>query len=104
NKFISTIKSNSSTGKYLVSLPSGKNYGIIVKAKDYLFHSENVDIPYSAGYQEIVKDIQLKKMEVGKSIVLNNIFYDFDKSTLRSESMSELEHLIQLMNENPTIK
>jgi outer membrane protein OmpA-like peptidoglycan-associated protein len=103
NKVITTISSNSSSGKYLVSLPSGKNYGIVVKAKDYLFHSENVDIPFSAGYQEIIRDIQLKKLEVGKSIVLNNIFYDFDKATLRPESMSELERLVQLMNENPTI-
>jgi outer membrane protein OmpA-like peptidoglycan-associated protein/dipeptidyl aminopeptidase/acylaminoacyl peptidase len=103
NQTITTIKSNSSSGKYLASLPSGKNYGIIVKVKGYLFHSENVDIPFSAGYQEIIKDIQLKKLEVGKSIVLNNIFYDFDKATLRSESMSELERLVLLLNENPTL-
>ncbi|HKC69453.1 MAG TPA: OmpA family protein [Bacteroidia bacterium] len=103
NQTITTIKSNGTSGKYLVSLPSGKNYGIIVKVKGYLFHSENVDIPYSAGYQEIIKDIQLKKLEVGKSIVLNNIFYDFDKATLRPESMSELERLVQLLNENPTL-
>ncbi|MCD6066159.1 MAG: hypothetical protein K0S33_985 [Bacteroidetes bacterium] len=103
NNVITTISSNSSTGKYLVSLPSGKNYGIMVKAKDYLFHSVNVDIAYSAGYQEVIKDIQLKKLEVGKSIVLNNIFYDFDKATLRTESMAELDHLVQLMNENPSI-
>jgi outer membrane protein OmpA-like peptidoglycan-associated protein len=104
NEVITTIRSNSVSGKYLVSLPSGKNYGIVVKAKGYLFHSENVDIPFSAGYQEIIKDIALKKLEIGKSIVLNNIFYDFDKATLRSESMSELDRLVKLMNENPNLK
>lgn len=103
NEVITTISSNASSGKYLVSLPSGKNYGIVVRAKGYLFHSENVDIPYSAGYQEVIRDVQLKKLEVGKSIVLNNIFYDFDKSSLRSESRSELERLVALMNENPTL-
>lgn len=104
NELITTIKSNSVSGKYLVSLPSGKNYAIIVKAKDYLFHSENVSIPPALGYQEIIKDIALKKLEIGKSIVLNNIFYDFDKSTLRAESMAELDRLVQLMNENPSLK
>jgi outer membrane protein OmpA-like peptidoglycan-associated protein len=104
NKVIYTIKSNKATGKYLVSLPSGKNYGIAVRPVGYLFHSENVNIPYSAGYQEITKDIQLKKIEIGKSIVLNNIFYDFDKSTLRPESQNELDRLIALLKENPTIK
>lgn len=103
NEVISKITSNSSSGKYMVSLPSGKNYGVVVKAKNYLFHSENVNIPYSAGYQEVIKDVPLKKLEVGKSIVLNNIFYDFDKATLRDESMSELERLVMLLNENPSL-
>ncbi|MFH0866372.1 MAG: OmpA family protein [Bacteroidota bacterium] len=104
NEEVTTIYSNSETGKYLVSLPSGKNYGISVNSTGYLFHSENVNIPLSTGYQEIIKDIQLKKIEIGKKIVLNNIFYDFDKSTLRPESVSELDRLVLLMTENPTIK
>lgn len=104
NTEVTTINSNSVTGKYLVSLPSGKNYGISVNADGYLFHSENINIPLSTGYQEIIKDIQLKKIEVGKKIVLNNIFYDFDKSTLRNESVSELDRLVLLMTENPLIK
>ena len=36
--------------------------------------------------------------------MLNNIFYDFDKTTLRQESISELGRLVSLMNENPTLK
>lgn len=104
NLLVTRITSNKTTGHYLVSLPSGKNYGIAVKAKGYLFHSENVNIPASKGYQEIVKDVQLKKLEVGKTIVLNNIFYDFDKATLRNESKSELERLVELMNDNKMIK
>ncbi|MFH0893615.1 MAG: OmpA family protein [Bacteroidota bacterium] len=105
NKVVTKIKSNSATGKYLVSLPSNKNYGITVNADKYLFHSVNVDIPpATTSYQEIIKDIQLKKYEIGKRIVLNNIFYDFDKATLRTESLSELERMVKLMNENPSMK
>lgn len=101
---LATFTSNSATGKYLVSLPSGKNYGITVNADAYLFHSENFDIPNAAAYQEIEKDIYLKKVEVGKEIVLRNIFFDFNKATLRPESRSELERLTTLMRENPTLK
>ena len=50
---IAGFESNSSTGKYLVSLPSGKNYGIAVKAENYLFHSENFDIPISTGFRKL---------------------------------------------------
>jgi len=101
---LATFTSNSATGKYLVSLPSGKNYGIAVKAEGYLFYSENFNIPANAPYQEIEKDIYLKKIDIGASIVLRNIFFDFNKATLRPESKTELDGLIQLMKDNPTLK
>lgn len=101
---IATFKSNSTTGKFLVSLPAGKNYGIAVKKEDYLFHSENFDIPNTAAFQEVEKNIELKKLSVGTKIVLRNIFFDLDKATLRPESTTELNRLIGLMNEVPTLK
>jgi len=104
HEVLSTLTSNSSTGKYLVTLPAGKNYGIYVNAKEYLFHSENFDVNDTSDYTEVIKDIKLKKLEVGSEIVLNNIFYDFDKSTLRPESKTELDKLTELMNNNPTLK
>jgi len=104
NEVVSVATSNSSTGKYLISLPSGKNYGIAVKAKDYLFHSENFDIPAATNYQEINKDILLNKLVVGTKIILKNIFFDYAKSTLRPSSFPELERVLKLMNDFPTIR
>jgi outer membrane protein OmpA-like peptidoglycan-associated protein len=104
NVVVSTLKSNSATGRYLISLPSGRNYGITVEREGYLFKSVNVNIPKSEGYQEIVKDVALDKIEIGVGIVLNNIFYDVDKATLRPESVAELERLNKLMIDNPTLK
>ena len=104
NQVIASFKSNSATGKFLVSLPAGKNYGIAVKKEGYLFHSENFDIPATSGYQEYVKDIGLKNIAVGTKIVLRNIFFDFDKATLRPESTSELERLVKLLGDVPTLK
>lgn len=104
NTVIATFKSNSKTGKYLVSLPAGKNYGIAVKKETYLFHSENFDIPKTAAFQEVEKNIELKQLQVGNKIVLRNIFFDTDKATLRPESTYELERLIKLMTDVPTLK
>lgn len=104
NELVATFSSDGKTGAYLVSVPSGKNYGIAVKCDGYLFHSENIAIPKSSGYREYQKDIDLKKIDVGEVIVLRNIFYDFDKATLRSESTNELERLIKLLTDNPTIR
>lgn len=103
-QIIATFKSNSSTGKYLVSLPAGKNYGIAVKKEEYLFHSENFDIPKTAAFQEVEKNIALKKLAVGSKIVLRNIFFDLNKATLRPESTTELNRLIKLMADVPSLK
>ncbi len=104
NEVISIQKSNKSSGKYLVSLPSGKNYGIAVKSEGYLFHSENFDIPTATNYQEIYKDIMLSKMAVGTKIVLKNIFFDYAKATLRSTSFPELDRLYELLTQFPNMR
>jgi outer membrane protein OmpA-like peptidoglycan-associated protein/tetratricopeptide (TPR) repeat protein len=104
NEVVATFTSNSATGKYLVSLPAGRNYGIAVKKDGYLFHSENFDIPNTAAFQEITKDVALKNVAVGSKIILKNIFFDFDKATLRPESTNELERLTKLLNDVPTLK
>ncbi|MBI3510008.1 MAG: OmpA family protein [Bacteroidetes bacterium] len=103
-QIVATFPANSASGKYLVSLPSGKNYGIAVKMDGYLFHSENFDIPATAMYQEVTKDVQLEPISVGSTIVLRNVFFDFDKSTLKPESDIELDRLVKIMQDNPTIK
>ncbi|OFY70714.1 MAG: hypothetical protein A3G23_08350 [Bacteroidetes bacterium RIFCSPLOWO2_12_FULL_37_12] len=101
NELLSEIEANEATGKYMVMLPSGKNYGIAIQKEKYLFHSENFDIPENSDYQEITKDVQLKKMDVGKKIVLKNIFFDTGKWTLRQpESTNELDRLVELLDEN----
>lgn len=104
NEVVASFTSNSASGKYLVSLPAGKNYGIAVKKEGYLFHSENFDIPATAAFQEVTKDIALKNVSVGTKIILKNIFFDFDKATLRPESTNELERLTKLLNDVSTLK
>ncbi|WBA40424.1 OmpA family protein [Hymenobacter canadensis] len=104
NENIASFKANAQSGRYLVSLPSGVNYGIVVRQDGYLFHSENFDLPAGTAYSEVVKDIQLKKLDVGVKVVLNNIFFDFDKATLRKESTGELERLQKLLTETPALR
>ena len=104
NEVIADGYSNSKTGKYLYTLPSGKNYAVVVKKNDYLFHSENFDLAEGQGYQEIKKDIQLKKIAVGNKIVLNNIFFEYNKGTLSEASFHELDNLVTLLKDSGTLR
>lgn len=100
NEVVSTFYSDDKTGKYLIALPAGRDYGVAITVDNYLFHSENFVIPDSAGYKEYPLDIKLPKVATGGAITLRNIFFDFDKSTLRPQSTTELNRLIALMEEH----
>jgi outer membrane protein OmpA-like peptidoglycan-associated protein len=63
-----------------------------------------VNVPVSQKNQEIIKDFPLNNLAVGSKIILKNIFYDFDKATLRAQSIIELDHLIQLLNDYPNMR
>jgi outer membrane protein OmpA-like peptidoglycan-associated protein/tetratricopeptide (TPR) repeat protein len=103
-KVIETFTTNSATGKFIITLASGKNYGIAVKADKYLFHSENFDIPVGSADNLVNKVIELKNIAIGSKIALRNIFFDTGKSTLRAESNAELDRLVKLMKDVPTLK
>jgi outer membrane protein OmpA-like peptidoglycan-associated protein/tetratricopeptide (TPR) repeat protein len=103
-KVIQNFTTNSATGKFIISLNSGKNYGIAVKADGYLFHSENFDIPDGSVDNLVDKEIRLKNIKIGSKIALRNIFFDVGKATLRSESNAELDRLVKLMKDVPKLK
>ncbi|MBK8415108.1 MAG: hypothetical protein IPL22_11855 [Bacteroidetes bacterium] len=71
---IGSYITDSKTGKYLISLPSGRKYGAFVYADGYMFESNYFDISDSSTFREITLDVEMKSLEAGNNIVLNNIF------------------------------
>lgn len=101
---VGVYKANAKSGAFLFILTPGKNYNITYQASGHLFYSENVEIKKATNYYEINKAIKLNPITVGSKIVLNNIFFDFDKATLRPLSNVELKNLVTLMRSNPNLK
>lgn len=101
NEIVIIEQTNSKTGRFLVSLPSGKNYGMAVKANEYLFHSENFNIPVTTGYQEITKEIGLNSAKKDVKIVLKNVFFEPNSSNLNPSSYAELGRLTKLLTDMP---
>jgi outer membrane protein OmpA-like peptidoglycan-associated protein/Tol biopolymer transport system component len=94
---------NTSTGIFLFILTPGKNYNITYQAEGYLFHSENMDVPLESSYSIINKAIELNALTVGSKVVLKNIFFDYNASTLRPTSNVELDKLFKLLNKYPKL-
>ena len=99
-----TLKTNRLDGSFLVALPSGKNYGISIESKNYLFHSENFDLPKDSGFNIVEKEIYLKNISVGNNIILSNVFFDLDKYNLKKTSFTELDRLFNLLVEFKDLK
>ncbi len=98
--------SNASDGSFKIVLPYDKNYLIRAIADKFFAVSENLNLDslVKAGYKEIHKDLYLVPIEIGQVVRLNNVFFDFDKADLRSESFVELDRVVKLLEENPSIE
>lgn len=91
-------------GSYTIILAPGKEYGISISAPGYLFTSENLSIPADSKAQEITKNQFLTPISKGEKVTLNNIFFDTGKSTLKPQSILELNRVVALMRTNPRLK
>ncbi len=91
-------------GNYLITLPTGKDYVFNVNRKGYLFYSDNFFLNKQSPDSVYEKNIPLQPIEANATIVLNNIFFDVNKFDLKPESQIELNKVVQLLNENPTLK
>lgn len=91
-------------GNYLITLPTGKDYAFNVNRKGYLFYSENFSLKTSGNDTTYTINIPLIPIEVNASVVLKNVFFDVNKAELKPESMIELDKVVQLMKDNPTLK
>jgi OOP family OmpA-OmpF porin len=104
NELVSVVSSDSVNGKYLMVLTYGSDYGLFVSAAGYLYKSFNFDYEQTNITEPITANIALQKAKSGATVVLNNIFFDYNKFELKPESMVELEKVLRFLTENPEIK
>ena len=92
------------TGSYLVTLPIGKNYAFNVNRKGYLFYSENFPLSDHVPDSTYNIDIPLEPLLANATVILKNIFFDVNRYELKPESSTELDNIVELLKENPTLK
>lgn len=91
---------------YNFQLQPNKKYRIIANAPEYLANEETFNTEgMKPGKNDIEKniDIYLERIIIDLPIILNNIYYDYDKAELRPESVAELDKLMKLLKDNPQI-
>jgi outer membrane protein OmpA-like peptidoglycan-associated protein len=107
NEVIGIFTSNGKRGNYVFSLPGNAKYNLTAEAPGYVYYNEIIEIPQTDDFQEVVRNIVLEPIkqavEEKKPIVLNNIYFEYNKAILKEESVVELENVKQLLNTNTNI-
>ena len=92
------------TGRYFITLPVGKDYTFTVNRKGYLFYSEAYNLSKESADSTYRKDIPLQPIELNASVVLKNILFETNSTELPVLGMIGINKLLQLLQENPTMK
>lgn len=101
---INTIQSDEKNGNFLLTLPVGKDYAFSVEKESYVLFSDNFSLQDVESKEPYKLDIGLEKIKKEASFVLENIFFETGKSDLKSSSYSELDKLVELLNDNANIR
>ena len=97
--------SDRQTGEFLVAIPTGKMLGLNVSHPGFLFFSEHFSYAETrTGADPYLRDIPLQPIREGEAVVLRNIFFDTDSYDLKPASEAELQRLVKLLEENPSMK
>ncbi|HWA33536.1 MAG TPA: OmpA family protein [Cyclobacteriaceae bacterium] len=108
-KEVGVVYSNPETGEYEIHLPGGQKYGVRAEAQGHISENQNLDLTGDTKDGIVEKrDMRLAPIEVAAiepdaKIALNNIFFDFNKAVLKSESFPELNRIVDLMTERPSM-
>ncbi len=97
-----------------IRLSEDTDYMLIVEKKDYLTKRDGFSM-YGRSIPQILlrkpvtdttytTEVALEKVFVGKTFVLENIYYDLDKADIRQDAAVELDKLVQILLDNPALK
>lgn len=97
--------SEAQTGEYLACLPIDRDYAFNVERQGYLFYSANFSLTNLENPEEpVIMNIPLQPLSDGVTVVLKNIFFEFNSFELLPGSYAELNKVVEYMKSNPKLK
>jgi outer membrane protein OmpA-like peptidoglycan-associated protein len=92
--------SNGVNGEYKVIIPKQSEYSFYAEAKGYLFKSIKLDVVED----KTELNFALSPIRQGETVVLNNIYFDFDSFELNEKSRNEIKKISDFLIQNPRAK
>ncbi len=88
-------------GSFVQQVKPGVDYVLLATCNGYLNHAEQLNVVDLDESEEHV--LQFPLASITAPVLIDNIFYDYDRATLRPESEKALDSLVLLLNENPNV-
>lgn len=88
-------------GSFTQTVRPGVDYVLMASCPGYLNHQTELHVVETEESQEHV--LQFPLASITAPVLIDNIHYDFDRATLRPESMAALDSLVTLLNTNPHV-
>ncbi len=104
DRVVATTVTDTTGAGFRVRVPGKKSYLLDMRAPGYLSAMERVDIPESFEGEVFYSNLSLIKVKVGRKVVLKNILFEVNRAVLTVESFSELNRLVSILKENPTMR
>lgn len=105
NVIVASRSMGSGVYEFTINKPEAKDYTLSVELDGYVFQNQNLRLQ-GAGSEEqtINRTIEMRKLSVGVTSILRNIYFDYDKATFKTESYPELNKLDAMLRQNSRIK
>lgn len=103
NNNIDTV-STGPDGYYNFPLLPDHQYNVSATKPDFVYDEANISTVGIIETKVIRQDLYLDPIEIGVPIVLDNIYYDFDKANIREDASQDLQKVLRIMTENPGYK
>ncbi|WP_375578127.1 OmpA family protein [Marivirga tractuosa] len=100
---INRIESNED-GTFEIKVPTAGELIIRGEKVNYLNLERKLTISNNQDFRQYSETLEMSPIEVGKTVIIDNIYFNFDKTTLKEASFPELDRLTDLMTQNPGIK
>lgn len=95
-----SVRAAGQTGKYQIADVSRGVYAVTASAKGYFSQSDTL----ATNRIDVTRNFDLVPIEAGTTITLRNIYFNVSRYDLKSESFPELDRLVGVMQDNPTMQ
>ena len=99
----SSYSISAEAGKYSLEVGKLGWYVLAASAEGFLTATDSIAFS-SEELSPLTKDLYLEPIEVGLTVRLKNIYFDFNKTTLKPESFVELNKVVDFLERNPSIE